>query len=341
MPDSDHEIILPSRPRVVLEEGNKGVYEIDGLYAGFGHTLGNAIRRVALSSLPGAAITTVKIDGVNHEFSTISGVKEDVVMILLNLKQIRFDISGSEPQKIILSVSGEKKVQAKDFKVPAQVKVLNGDAEIATLTDKKSKLKMEITVEKGLGYVPRETLKKEKVETGVIILDAIFTPIRRVNYEVENMRVGERTDYNRLRFLIETDGSISPKEAMENSLKILIKQLSSIVDFSDKETEKMLEETKTQQKKVEEGKVKKEKDTPETEEGEKEEEETERDFLKTRIEDLGLSNRTQNALIKTGIRTVGGLTRKKKDDLSQLEGIGDKAINEIKRALGNFGLILK
>jgi len=342
MSDFDYEIILPSRPRVVLEEGNKGVYEIDGLYAGYGHTLGNVIRRVVLSSLPGAAITTVKIDGVSHEFSTIPGIKEDVVMILLNLKQIKFDLSGNESQKITLSATGAKKVQAQDFKVPAQVKVLNKELEIATLTDKKSKLKMEVTVEKGLGYVPREILKKDKVETGVMILDAVFTPIRRVNYEVENMRVGERTDYNRLRFLIETDGSISPKDAMENSIKILIKQLSSVVDFSDKETEKILEETKAKQKEAEERKTKKEKETVETnEEEEKKEEEIEQDFLKTRIEDLGLSNRTQNALVKASIRTVGGLTRKKKEDLSQIEGVGDKAINEIKRALGNFGLILK
>ncbi len=344
MLDSDYEIILPSKPRVVLEEGNKGVYEIDGLYAGYGHTLGNAIRRVVLSSLPGAAITTVKIDGVNHEFSTITGVKEDVVMILLNLKQIKFDLSGDEPQKATLSVTGAKKATAKDFKVPAQVKVLNKDFEIANLTDKKAKLKMEITIEKGLGYVPREVLKKDKVETGVMILDAIFTPVRRVNYEVENMRVGERTDYNRLRFLVETDGSITPKEAMENSIKILIKQLSAVVDFSDKDVKKIMEEAEAKQREVIESKVKKEKETIEAEEEkEKDEdaEEEEQDFLKTRIEDLGLSNRTQNALVKASIRTVGGLARKKKEDLAEIEGVGEKAINEIKRALGNFGLILK
>lgn len=339
---SEFEIILPSKPRVVLEEGNKGVYEIDGLYAGYGHTMGNAIRRVVLSSLPGAAITSVKIEGVSHEFSTIPGIKEDVIMILLNLKQIKFDFSGSEPHKVTLSVSGVKKVQAKDLKVPSQVKILNKDAEIASLTDKKSKLKMEITIEKGLGYVPREILKKDRVEAGVMILDAIFTPVRRVNYEVENMRVGERTDYNRLRFLIETDGSITPREAMENSLKILIKQLSAIVDFSEKETRKIIEETKTKQEEAEKSKVRKEKEATKTERDEEEEEgEVEQDFLKTRIEDLSLSNRTQNALAKASIRTVGGLTKKRKEDLAEIEGVGEKAINEIKRALGNFGLILK
>lgn len=343
MLNSDNEIIFPSKPRVVLEEGNKGVYEIDGLHAGYGHTLGNAIRRIVLSSLPGAAITTVKIDGVSHEFSTVPGVKEDVITILLNLKQIKFELVGNEPQKATLSVSGAKKIQAKDIKLPSQVKVLNKDAEIATLADKKSKLKMEITIERGFGYVPREALKKEKVETGTMILDAIFTPIKRVNYEVENMRVGDRTDYNRLRFLVETDGSIAPKDAMENSIKILIKQLSAIVDFSDKEVEKVMKETEEKQREVAESKARKEEETVEAEEKKEDEEaeEEEQDFLKTRVEDLGLSNRTQNALVKASIRTVGGLARKKKEDLAEIDGVGDKAVNEIKRALGNFGLILK
>lgn len=342
----DYEIILPSKPRIVLEEENKGVYEIDGLYAGYGHTLGNSLRRIILSSLPGTAITTVKINGVNHEFSTIPGIKEDVVMILLNLKQIRLmssDISGIHTATI--SAKGQKNITAADLKVPSQITVLNKDKKIATLTAKTSKLELEVNIESGLGYVPKEVLKKEKIETGTMILDAVFTPVRRVNYEVENMRVGEKTDYNRLRFFVETDGSISPREALENAIKILIKQLSAIVGFSEEETGKIIEETSARQKEDELKqqliKEKAEEKIIVLDEGKEEEKKIEEDFLKTRIEDLDLSNRTMNSLSKAGIRTVGGLARKREEDLLKVEGIGGKSINEIKRALGNFGLILK
>jgi len=340
----NHEIILPTKPRVVSEEGNKGVYEIEGLYAGYGHTLGNSLRRIILSSLPGASVTTIKIDGVNHEFSTLTGIKEDVITILLNLKQTRFMLIGDEPQKVKLSAKGQKKVRAGDLKTPAQVKILNKDKLIATLTDKKSKLDAEITIEKGLGYVPREILRKDKIDAGIMVVNAVFSPVRRINYEVENMRVGERTDYNRLRFLIETDGSIKPREALENSIKILIKQLSATVGISEKETEKIIKETKSEQKIVAENRQKKKEDKikkKEEKEDQKNEKQIEEDSLKTRVEELGLSNRTFNNLSKAGIRTAGGLTRKKEEELLNIEGIGSKAIHEIRRALGNLGLILK
>lgn len=343
----DFEIVFPSSPKIVLEEGNKGVYEIDGLYSGYGHTLGNSLRRIILSSIPGAAITTVKIEGVSHEFSTIPGIKEDVIVILLNLKQVRFNMDSDVPLKATLNVKGQKVVTAGDFETPTGLEVLNKDRIIATLTDKNSKISVEVEVEKGLGYVPREVLKKDKLETGTIMLDAVFTPVRRVNYEVENMRVGDRTDYNRLRFVIETDGSITPREALENSIKILLKQLSAIVGFSEEENEKMMEEVKTKQPGGELKKLKKERREKRGEEEDSKEETSEdgddsqSDFLKTRIEDLGLSNRTLNALSKASIRTVGGLTRKKAEDLQGVEGLGEKGINEIRRALGNFGLILK
>lgn len=342
----EYEILLPSRPKIVQEEGNKGIYEINGLYAGFGHTLGNSLRRVILSSLPGAAITSVKIDGVNHEFSTIPGVKEDAIMILLNLKQIRFKLIGDEPQKATFSVKGLRNITAKDFKTPTQLEILNKDKDIATITSKDTELNIEITVERGLGYVPREVLKKEKVEIGTLVLDAIFTPVRRVNYEVENMRVGERTDYNKLRFIIETDGSITPREALENSIKILLKQLSAVVNISEKDLETLIKETHTEQEKIVERKLKKEEEKrivkmEKMEEQKDEDQESKEDFLKTRIEDLGLSNRTLNSLSKANIRTVGGLVRKKEEDLVKIEGVGKKALNEIRRGLGNFGLILK
>ena len=325
-----YDIILPSKPRVVLEDGNKGIYEIDGLYAGYGYTLGNALRRVPLSSLPGVSATAAKIEGVSHEFSTIAGLKEDIILVLLNLKQIRFKMSGDELQTIVLSAKGPKKILAKDFSTPSQVEILNKDLEIANLTSKDAKLKIELTVERGLGYVPKEVLQKEKVEIGTLVLDAIFTPIRRVNYEVENMRVGERTDYNRLRFVIETDGSITPSEALSEAIKTTIKQLQAIVGFKEEpeEIEKPPEEAAAL---IEERAI------PET----KEEAIDETDVLKTRVEDLNLPNRASSALSEAGIRTLGGLTRKKESDLMTLDGIGKKAVNQIKDALAKFGLTLK
>jgi DNA-directed RNA polymerase subunit alpha len=339
---SENEIILPSKPKVVLEEGNKGVYEIDGLYAGYGNTLGNSLRRVILSSLPGSAATMVKIEGISHEFSTIPGIKEDVIMILLNLKQIRFRLLSDESQKATLSVKGAKKIKAGDLKTPSQLEILNKDHHLATLTDKKAELKMEITVEKGLGYVPREVLKKEKVEAGVLMLDAIFTPIRRVNYEVENMRVGERTDYNRLRFVIETDGSITPREALESAVKTLLNQLNAVVGISDKESKEAMDKVEVLKKELEDKSGEPQEAEEEDKTTSKEETaELKEDYLKTRIEDLNLSNRTLNALSKAGIRTAGGLAKKKEEDLLKVEGLGKKALNEIRRALGNFGIILK
>ncbi len=329
----NYDIILPSKPRVVSEESNKGIYEIDGLYAGYGYTFGNALRRVLLSSLAGAAATAVKIDGVSHEFSTITGVKEDVVLILLNLKQLRFKLYSDEPQTVTLSAKGQKKITAKDLDVPSQVEILNKDLPIATLTTKDAKLKFELTVEKGLGYVPREVLRKEKVDIGTLILDAIFTPIRRVNYEVENMRVGDRTDYNRLRFVIETDGSISPADALDQAVKITIKQLEAIADIAVK-TEKVFseeaEKASGETEEVDNEKFeKKEEGVPETE------------TLKTRIEDLKLSTRVSSALSAAGVRTIGGLTRKKENDLLEIEGVGKKAVDQIKQALAELGLTLK
>jgi len=190
----------------------------------------------------------------------------------------------------------------------------------------------------------REVLKKEKVETGTIMLDAAFSPVRRVNYEVENMRVGERTDYNRLRFLIETDGSIAPRDALENSIKTLVRQLGAIVGFSEDDIERKIQEIQEEQIAMESEKMQKgeeEMTRREPQMAKEDGEQLEEDFLKTRVEDLSLSSRTVNALSKAGIRTVGGLTRKKEEDLLKIEGVGDKAINEIRRALGNFGLILK
>ena len=319
----DYNITLPSKPKVLAEDGFKGSYEIEGLYPGYGHTLGNSLRRIILSSLFGAAITTVKIDGVSHEFSTLEGVKEDVITILLNLKKARFKLSTMEPQTVTLSVKGAKNVTAGDIKVSGQVEVLNPEQHIATLTDKSASLNIEIVVAKGFGYVPKEVHQKEKVDIGTIAVDAIFTPIRRVNYEVDNMRVGDRTDYNRLSISIETDGTISPRTALEASIEIMINQLKAIIGFVEKEEV----EKKEIAAKADEKPAKKET--------------ADNDFLKTRVESLDLSARTTNALSNANIRTIGGLARKTEEDLLEIDGLGDKGIQEIKRALGAHDITLK
>ncbi|MDQ5955596.1 MAG: DNA-directed polymerase subunit alpha [Patescibacteria group bacterium] len=320
----EYSITLPSKPRVVSEEEYAGTYEIDGLYPGYGHTLGNSLRRIILSSLPGAAITSVKIDGVEHEFSTMDGVREDVVTILLNLKKLRFEVLTSEAQTVTLSVRGPKKVSGADITVPGQVRLLNPNAYICELTDKDTKLEAEFRVERGLGYVPREALKKDRVEIGEISLDAAFSPIRRANYEVENMRVGDRTDFNRLRITIETDGTISPRTALEQSIEVMITQLKAVVGFREEEDLSASQSTPAVETSASSASL-----------------EASSEAMKTRIEDLDLSSRTVSALEKANIRTVGGLARKKEEDLLEIDGLGPKAIQEIKRALANFGIVLK
>ncbi len=324
---SDHNIILPSKPRIVSESEQKGVYEIDGLSPGYGHTLGNSLRRIVLSSLPGAAITSIKIDGVSHEFSTMEGVKEDVVLILLHLKKVRFKMTTDEPQIATLSVKGVKKATAGDISVSGQLEVLNPELYIAELTDKSANLSIEMRVERGLGFMTREMHEKGKVEIGTIAVDAIFTPIRRVSYEVENMRVGDKTNHNRLRMQIETDGTISPREALESSIKIMIEQLAAIVGFSEEAVAKSSSAKTPALEDIG------------TEDGEDKNDMSE--VLKTRIDTLDFSTRTLNALTDAGIRTLGGLARKKKEDLLEVEGMGEKGIQEIKRILSNHGIVLK
>lgn len=326
---SDLNILLPSKFTIVLEDETRGVYEIDGLYPGYGFTLGNSLRRIILSSLPGAAITSLKIDGVDHEFSTIDGIKEDVVTILLHLKQIRFQLNSDEPQIVKLEVKGPQKVTAGDIALPGQVEVLNKDLYIAEITSKTS-LSIEMTVEKGLGFMPKDIYQKNKNEVGVISIDAIFTPIRRVSYDVEDMRVGDKTNHNRLRITIETDGTITPKYALEQSITIMVEQLQSIVGHQIEARKPKIEVESDSNDGDEEKKETKDKEDNEI-----------TDILKTRIDTLDLSTRTLNALTGANIRTVGGIARKKKEDLLEIDGIGDKGIQEIKRVLGEYGITLK
>lgn len=307
-------ISLPKKPKIIQEHPHKAIFEIEALYPGYGVTVGNSLRRVLFSSLEGAAITKVKIKGVAHEFSTIKGISEDVISILLNLKKIRLKMYSPESQVASLKVKGEKEVKAGDFKLPPQVEIINKDLHIATLAAKDTVLEMEIQIEKGIGYEPVERRKKEKLEIGSIALDAIYTPIRNVAFRIENMRVGERTDYDRLLLEIETDGTILPGEAFARACKILVSHFSLL-------GESLEEEIKEKPKKVAKKKS--------------------QDVLKLKIQDLQISARTIKVLHDNSIKSVGGLLRKKEEDLRVLKGMGEKGLKEIKKALKKLDLNLK
>lgn len=304
-------ISLPSKPKVTQKKENTAVFEIEGLYPGFGVTIGSSLRRVLFSSLEGAAVTQIKIEGVQHEFSTLPGVLEDVITIILNIKQLRFKVHGDEPQKAFLKVTGDKEVKGSDIELPTQVELASKDIHIATLTDKKASLNIKFQIEKGLGYVTAEQDKREKLEVGEISIDAIFTPIKGVNFRVENMRMGKRTDFNRLFLEIETDGTITPEKAFHEASEILVKHFSSFL-----ETEK--EEVLKKEEKIKED-----------------------DPTKMKIEDLRINPRVLNVLIKNNIKTVGGLLRKNEESLVSLEGMGSKGVEDIKKILKKLGLELK
>jgi DNA-directed RNA polymerase subunit alpha len=311
-------ILLPQAPRVVEETTNKGIYEIENLYLGYGHTLGNSLRRIIHSSISGVAITSLKIEGVQHEFTTVPGLVEDVITLILHLKRINFRMTGDEAQTLNLSVKGEKKVYARDITCPSQVEIINGDEYVCELSSKTASLEIEITVEKGIGYMSKTArLKNEKTPIGTIALDADFTPIRRVKYEVEDMRVGDRTDYNKLVVFIETDGTVTPREAFLTSIEGMIAQLQVLTSIGEK---KVKAEVVTKKEEGEDG---------------------DDDVKKTKIDDLNLSSRTVNALLMAGIKTVAGIVRKSEADLHEVEGLGEKAVEEIKEAIEKLGLSLK
>jgi len=224
-----NDLILPEKPKLVLVDGNKAVFEIAPLYPGYGVTLGNALRRILLSSLVGAAITSVKIENVLHEFSTIPGVMEDVLDITFNLKRVRIKMDIEGPVELSLEAKGKREVRAGDIKKVAGVEIVNPDLLIATLTSSQAELRIMLTVEKGRGYSPAEERMKERVVAGEIILDAIFSPVTNAIYEIENIRYAERTDYNLLRLTIETDGTKKPEEAFYEAVEILQNQLSALV----------------------------------------------------------------------------------------------------------------
>lgn len=328
-------IVLPSKLKVVQEDGAKGIYEIEGLYPGYGHTLGNSLRRIVLSSLPGVSIISVKIKNANHEFATLEGVREDVLTILLNLKKIRFSLTTEEEKTVTLSVKGSKMISAADLETSGEVEVMNPEQHIAEITSKTGELSLELRVSRGIGFVPKEEFAKEKTEVGAILVDAIFSPIRKVNYSVSNMRVGDRTDYNMLRVELETDGSLTAKEALESAMKIMIAQFKAVLDLKELEEEKAVLEEKINERNEEIAEEKAQSTEPEINKEEKVE------LLKTRIDTLELSARTEKSLIEANIRTLGGIVQKTGEDLLALDGFGAKSLEEVDQILSVFKLSLK
>jgi DNA-directed RNA polymerase subunit alpha len=320
-------ITLPQKPKFTMLDEKTGKFEIEGCYPGYGTTLGNALRRVLLSSLPGSAITSVKIKGVTHEFSTVPNVLEDVIQIILNLKQVRFRSYNEDPTKISLKVKGEKVVTAGMIECPTGVEVITKDAVIATITSPKGELEIELEIGNGIGYVPVEQQVRGEKEIGVIAVDAIYTPIRRVNYDVANMRVGKKTDYERITLEIMTDGSIEPKEAFSKAVAILVDQFSVFMTV-EKEMEK-------EEKVEDEGQVMLEKEKEEVVEKKD-------DTKKVEVTELkNLSTRTLNVLEANKITTIGAIVKMTEAELTDLDGMGAKGVKEIKKAIGDYGVNLR
>jgi DNA-directed RNA polymerase subunit alpha len=303
-----HPIQLPEL-KTVREDGNKTTFAIEPLYSGYGMTLGNSLRRVILSSLGGAAVTAVKIDSVAHEFSTIEGVKEDVVEIILNLKKIRFRVFSDEPQFLMLTASAKGEITAASIKTTADVEIVNPEQVIATLDNAKVKLGMEIKVEKGRGYVPIEHREGEKLEVGMIAVDALYSPVQRVRYNVENTRVGQVTDLDRLVLEVETDGTITPQDAVRQAAEILVEHFHVVagqpLGIATATTDEDLGDTSGQ--------------------------------TKLSIEEISLTPRTTNALINNDIKTVRDLMRLSDQELRELKGFGSKAYDEVKERLVELG----
>lgn len=293
----------------VKEEGNLGIYSYEPLPTGFGHTLANALRRVLLSSIKGAAITQVKISGATHQFTTLPGVKEDIVEITLNLKKLRFKSHSDNPVVVTLSKKGAGKVTAKDIELTSDIEIMDKNQHIATLSDSKSKLEMELVIEQGIGYSPMEDRETSKV--GVIILDALFSPIVSANYLIEPTRFGGRTDLDKITFTIETDGSVSPKEAIKEASGILREYYVLFQEWTPEVEEKVEEEDEPKTK---------------TKVGE--------DFL---VEELPLQTRTINALKKAKINTLHELAKKNDEELEDIKNIGEKSLDEIKELLVKEG----
>ena len=306
-------------PKIVHEEVNdaRGIFVIEPLDRGFGYTFGNSLRRVLLSSLEGAAVTAVKIEGVAHEFTTLPGVREDVTDIILNLKNLVCVLHGDSPEiEVHIAKKGAGIVTAADIEAPADLEILNPELELAHLADK-GKLEMTLTIGRGRGYVPAELNRGPETTIGVIPIDSIFSPVRRVAYEVEAARVGQRTDYDKLRLDVTTDGSIAPKDAIAEAAEILIRQLAIFTDlekiegFGEAAAESAAETT------VSHG------------------------MENFPIEELELGVRSYNCLKRVGIETIGDLTSKTEAELAAIPNFGRKSIDEVRETLAAHGLTLK
>ncbi|QSQ08996.1 DNA-directed RNA polymerase subunit alpha [Koleobacter methoxysyntrophicus] len=306
------------KPRIECIEMSKdntyGKFVVEPLERGYGITLGNSLRRILLSSLPGAAVTSVKIEGVLHEFSTLPGVVEDTTEIILNLKKLAMKMHSDEPKTVRIEAQGECEVTAGDIIHDGDIEIVNPDAHIATL-DVDGKLFMEMTVERGRGYVPAEKNKKPGQPIGIIPIDSIFSPVRRVNFHVQDTRVGQRTDYDKLTLEVWTNGTIKPDEAASLGAKILSEHLMLFIELTERtnEVEIMVE---------------------------KEEEEKEK-VMEMAIEELDLSVRSYNCLKRAGINTVQELIQKTPEDMMKVRNLGKKSLEEVEQKLKSLGLSLK
>lgn len=308
------EIEKPTINKYIDEDGNYGKFVVEPLERGYGTTLGNALRRILLSSLPGAAVTSVKIDGVLHEFSTIPGVKEDVTEIILNLKKLAIRLNGENTKRVIINAVGPKEVTAADIIGDSDIEIFNPDLHIATL-EEGATLVMEVNLARGRGYVPAEVNKTENTPISVIPVDSIYTPVRKVNFTVENTRVGQVTDYDRLVLEIWTDGSITPEEGVSIGAKIMQEHLNLFIQLTDitGAMEIMVEKEEDQKEKA----------------------------LEMTIEELELSVRSFNCLKRAAINTVEELTQKSEDDMMKVRNLGKKSLDEVKAKLEELGLGLK
>lgn len=302
----------------ISEDNRYGKFICEPLERGYGTTFGNSLRRMLLSSLEGAAITSIRIDGVLHEFSTIPGVRDDVTNIVLNLKELCLKMMGNEPRIIRIDVEGEKEVTAADIICDADIEILNPDLHIATVNED-GKLKIEMTVERGRGYVPADKNKKPDDTIGVIPIDSIFSPVKRVNYTVQDTRVGNVTDYDRLILEVWTDGSLRPEEAVSKAAGILVMHLKLFQNMDGLPEEEEEEEATF----------------PE------EEEDDSSKVLDMTIEDLDLSVRSFNCLKRANINTVADLAEKTEDDMMKVRNLGRKSLEEVKKKLEELGLTLK
>ncbi len=330
-------IKLPTQVTFTPDAKNKsrGVMVLEPLHPGYGTTLGNSLRRVMLSTLPGSAITAVKIKGVEHEFSGMEGVKEDVIAIILNLKKVRLTSHSAEPVKLSLEKKGEGPVTAGDFKKSSEVEIVNPDQVICAITSKNTTLSMEVTVEQGRGYVPVEDREKEQLEIGTIAIDSIYTPVKNVSMDVSSARVGQITDFDKLTLTIETDGTITPQEAAQRAASLLIDHLTLFVkDIKlESDTEKRLPMVESMTAPAQSPMMGASAPavTPEQQQ---------EAVLEKPIEELELSTRTLNALYNNDVKKIKDVVKMSEQELADLQGLGGKALAEITKALKKFNLSL-